>query len=102
MCLIKARHFVSFEADMPNLAFMPQNIKPMQIRIRVPEEDVEVLQMLGGKTLPVASVASSLLSAALEAVRENQGRLSFPPKMQVVEADIQRGTQRIKKGDARR
>lgn len=75
---------------MSNLPLMPQNVKPMQIRIRVRDEDVETLQALAGNSLQIATVASSLLGSALQAVRDNQGRLSFPPLLQVTESDLSR------------
>jgi len=94
MSLIEASLFVAKCPSMPTLPFMAQKTtKPMQLRIRVDDEDVETLKTLAGKALSVAAVASGLLHAAIQAVRDNQGRLSFPPTLQVAELDPEREPQ---------
>jgi len=57
--------------------------KPQQIRIRIPDADMPVIQDLAGNVLSITDVASLLLSAAIEAVKESGGQLHFPPKFQV-------------------
>lgn len=54
-----------------------------QVRLRLSPEDWDTLGVLAGGILTRQSVASALLSAACEAVRQNQGRLSFPPHLSV-------------------
>lgn len=57
--------------------------KPAQLRIRIADEDMPVIEDLKGKVLSVTDVASMLLSAAVEAVKANGGRVNFPPKFEV-------------------
>ena len=57
--------------------------KPTQIRIRVTDADMPVIEDLAGNVLSITDVASLLLSAAVDAVKENKGRLNFPPKFEV-------------------
>jgi hypothetical protein len=60
--------------------------KPPQIRIRIQEDDVAVLDQLAGKALSRTDVASVLLAAAVDAVRKNKGRVHFwPPKLSLDE-----------------
>lgn len=58
---------------------LPQ-LKPSQIRIRIPDTDAELLDKLAGRALSRTDIASYVLSAALDAIRENEGKVSFPPK----------------------
>jgi hypothetical protein len=65
---------------------MPAATKPSQIRIRIENGDVELLDQLAGKTLSRTDVASVLLNAAVEAIRRNKGRVYYwPPKLKVEE-----------------
>ena len=58
--------------------------KPTQVRIRIEEEDLELLKALAGKTQSRTDVATVLLGAAIEAVRKNKGRVHFwPPKFRL-------------------
>jgi hypothetical protein len=58
--------------------------KPNQIRIRIEDSDMDVLDALAGKTLSRTDVASVLLSAAVEAIRKNSGAVHFwPPHLKV-------------------
>lgn len=52
--------------------------KPEIIRLRVAKADSELLNQLGGATLTRNDVASVLVEAAVEAIRQNGGRLSMP------------------------
>ena len=54
-------------------------VKPEQIRIRVPTDDVSTLDELAGSILSRTDVATMLLHAAIEAVRQNPTALKFPP-----------------------
>jgi len=54
-----------------------------QIRIRLQKEDLETLDELCIGAFSRQQVASMLLAAAVHAVRENAGSLSFPPKFTV-------------------
>ena len=68
---------------MTNMPSVVQKTKPTQIRIRILDEDVELLQKLAGKSMSMATVAAGLVTAAIDAVRENKGKLHFPPKLLV-------------------
>ena len=57
--------------------------KPAQLRIRIEDEDAEMLEELSGRILSPPAVAAMLLAAAIEAIRENGGRITLPPKFQV-------------------
>ena len=59
--------------------------KPTQIRIRIVDEDVEVLDELAGKAQSRTDVASVLLNAAVEAVRKNKGRVHYWPPILAIE-----------------
>lgn len=61
-------------------------IKPPQIRIRIEDDDAELLDELAGKSLSRTDVASVLLNAAVEAIRKNKGRVHYwPPKFTLEE-----------------
>ncbi len=65
---------------------MPATMKPSQIRIRIENGDVQLLDQLAGKSLSRTDVASVLLNAAVEAIRKNKGRVHYwPPKFKVEE-----------------
>jgi hypothetical protein len=67
---------------------MDPTTKPTQIRIRIENEDVDLLDELAGKVLSRTDVASVLLNAAVEAVRKNKGRIHYwPPKFTVEESN---------------
>jgi len=57
--------------------------KPAQIRIRVSSADAEVIDILAGTVLSRNEIASALLGAAIQAVRENNCKLQMPPKFKV-------------------
>lgn len=57
--------------------------KPVQIRIRIADEDMPIIIALAGRVLSVTDVASLLLSGAVEAVKNNSGEVAFPPKFNV-------------------
>lgn len=57
--------------------------KPVQIRIRISEDDEKLLCELGKTVLSVTDVASYLLKASIDCMRENTGRVPFPPKFHV-------------------
>lgn len=57
--------------------------KPIQIRIRIADSDIGILDELAGPVMSRTDVASVLLHAALEAVRANKGRVHFPPQFKV-------------------
>lgn len=65
------------------MAQMSDAIKPAQLRIRVKQNGMETLTILSGETLQIATVASSILEAALQAIRDNGNQLSFPPTFEV-------------------
>ena len=60
-------------------------LKPAQIRIRVIGRDATTLDKLCNNVLNRNEVASALLHAALQAVRENQDKIQLPPKFKVIE-----------------
>lgn len=62
---------------------MSQSLKPDQIRIRIEKRDADLLDVLAGEILSRTDVASLLLHAALDAIREANGEISFPPKFNV-------------------
>lgn len=62
-------------------------VKPEQIRIRVPADDVEMLDDLAGSILSRTDVATMLLHAAIEAVRSNPSALKYPPVFVVTVAE---------------
>jgi hypothetical protein len=67
---------------------MASKTKPSQVRIRIEDADIEVLDRLAGKSLSRTDVASVLLNSAVEAVRKNKGRVHFwPPKLRIEEGD---------------
>jgi hypothetical protein len=53
------------------------------LHLRVGPDDVKTLDELCSAVFPRQQVASMLLIAAISAVRENGGHLSFPPKFAV-------------------
>jgi hypothetical protein len=54
--------------------------KPVQIRIRISPADETTLKTLAGSVLSVTDMASYLLHAAVACVRENPGKIPFPPR----------------------
>ena len=63
----------------------PAVTKPDQIRLRLIEEDKQTLDDLNpGGVLKVVDVASVLLHAACQAIRENPEYVGFPPAFQVI------------------
>jgi hypothetical protein len=64
---------------------MSSATKKAQVRIRIEDEDAPVLDKLAGKSLSRPDVASVLLAAAIEAVRDCKGHIGYwPPKFQIV------------------
>lgn len=60
-------------------------MQTQQIRFRLHKDELAVLDELGSTVLSRQSVAAMLLSAAIAAVREQPGKLSFPPKFTIGE-----------------
>lgn len=61
--------------------------KPEIVRLRVSESDNTVLVDAGGQALNRNDIASLLLTAAIEAVRENGGHFRMPLKLRVEETE---------------
>jgi hypothetical protein len=59
--------------------------KPAQIRIRISDQDAETLDKLAGQILTRTDVASVLLHSALEAVRDDKGKMHFPFKIEIAQ-----------------
>ncbi len=58
--------------------------KPDQIRIRMDDEDIDLLDELAGKAQSRTDISSVLLHAAVEAIRNNKGKVhNWPPKFTV-------------------
>jgi hypothetical protein len=51
-----------------------------QLHLRIEPDEADLLDKLAGKSLSRQAVAGMLLTAAIEAIQKNQGRLTFPPK----------------------
>jgi hypothetical protein len=55
-----------------------------QVRVRLEDEDVPVMEKLQGKSLSRADVTSVLLAAAFDAIREAGGHIGYwPPKFKI-------------------
>ena len=64
---------------------MAENTKPNQIRIRIEDTDLPILDDLAGTVLSRTDVASVLLHAAVAAVRKNRGKIHLPLVFRVEE-----------------
>lgn len=62
---------------------MLSRVKSTLLHIRVNGDSSNILDTLGGNLLSRQQVASMILEAACEAVRQNGGKLDFPPKFNV-------------------
>lgn len=58
-------------------------LKPNQLRVRIDNDDERTLEELCGRILSPPVLASMLLHAALQAVRDNGGSMTFPPRFKV-------------------
>ena len=58
-------------------------MKSTQLRLRVSPDELETLDEMCMAAFTRQSIASMLLSAAIHAVKENDGKMSFPPKFTV-------------------
>lgn len=58
-------------------------MKTTQLRLRLSPDELETLDEMCIASFTRQSIASMLLSAAIHAVRENNGRMSFPPRFTV-------------------
>lgn len=56
-----------------------------QLNMELEDAELAVLERMAGKALKRQAVARMLLLAAIEAVEENGGMVSLPPKFYVVE-----------------
>lgn len=84
--LVNSQPVYSFSPVPSVPAEMAAATKPTQIRIRIVDEDVTVLDQLAGKAQSRTEVASVLLNAAVEAIKKNKGRVHYwPPKLTVDE-----------------
>jgi hypothetical protein len=54
--------------------------KPAQIRIYISESDEKFLNELGKDVLSITAVASYVLKAALQCLKDNPGKIPFPPE----------------------
>lgn len=54
--------------------------KPTQLRVRIADEDMPLIESLAGRILTPPAVAAMLLAAAIEAVREARANIPFPPR----------------------
>lgn len=68
---------------LARLFVYPPRMTTNQVRLRIAPDDWDTLGELGGGILSRQSVAAALLSAACDAVRQNGGRLNFPPHLTV-------------------
>lgn len=58
-------------------------MKTTLLNIRLETSQIEKLDELAGEALNRQAVGRMLLIAAIDAVRRNQGKLTFPPKFEV-------------------
>jgi hypothetical protein len=58
-------------------------MKTTQIHLRLTPDEAELIDELAGDALGRQAIASMLLSAAIEAVRENGRQISIPPCLTV-------------------
>lgn len=64
---------------------MPKGVtKPVQLRVSVSDEDAKLIESMSGGTLSMASTAAAVLHGALQAIRQNAGLVTFPPRFQVL------------------
>ncbi len=61
-------------------------IKPDQIRIRIAHENAALLDKLGKGVLSRTDIATYILNAACEAIRNADGRITMPPLFLVSES----------------
>jgi hypothetical protein len=61
------------------------DVKPNQVRIRISDDAASVLDALGRGVLSRTDIATYLLNAAVEAVKENGGWVHMPPRLLVVD-----------------
>jgi len=57
--------------------------KPSQLRVRVADADMPIIEDLAGRVLTPPAVAAMLIAAAIDAIRESKGNLPFPPRFVV-------------------
>jgi hypothetical protein len=60
-------------------------MKTTLLNLRLEDTEIAALDELAGRALNRQAVARMLLQAAIEAVRNNQGRLNFPPCFSVTD-----------------
>lgn len=53
-------------------------MKTTLVNIRLPDNQIQTLDTMAGDALNRQAIARMLLSAAIDAVQRNQGRLNFP------------------------
>ena len=70
-------------------------IKPKQIRVYLSGEDVALVDKLAGKSMKDSALLGVLCSAALDAIRNNQGRFNIPLTLEIVDAPHPPGVLRL-------
>lgn len=60
-------------------------METIQVNVRVPSDDREILDSLAGSLFSRNDMAAMLLHAAVAAVRENPNALKFPPSFTITD-----------------
>ena len=78
----QAQSLIVFQAKTGGFR-LTSDVETIQVKIRIPIDDAKFLDKLRGALLTRNDMATMLLHAAVDAVREEPDRLKFPPRLHV-------------------